>query len=214
VHYVIDYYFNPAGDANAPAKPDAVFPPKLTRAIYVDVRPAVDDVTAVVDRLRLLPQRLAEAWDRPRFRADGIDPRSQSKPEQVHSSEAEAAPPPAASGPTRAAAAPPPAWVTEMDVKCKPLLDRLRGAAGDDDRRSATLALNYCMGRVACPPEAAAFMKVLEANAAAGTAGAAGGEEEAAFDRMSTCVMARLRGAGREGVGAGGAAPQPPARMQ
>jgi hypothetical protein len=36
-------------------------------------------------------------------------------------------------------------------------------------------------------------MRILEANGAAGTAGAAGGEEEAAFNAMTACVLQEMK---------------------
>jgi hypothetical protein len=41
-----------------------MLPACLAAPIHVDVRPALDDVTGVVDRLRALPWRLADAWRR------------------------------------------------------------------------------------------------------------------------------------------------------
>lgn len=189
--YVIDYYFNPDGPANAPSKPDDAHPIKFTTAIYVDVRPAVDDIGSLLDRLRMFPQRALAALDRPKFKADGIDPRTQPKPDAtaapVHSSASMTGSQP------EATSVPP--LLAEVDAKCKPLLEKLRSASTEDQRRSSTLALNYCMGRIACPDEAAAFMKILEANEAHGTAGVAGGNEEAAFERMTQCVAVKLRAA-------------------
>jgi len=215
-HYVIDYYYNPAGDALAP--PDAPGTPsfdagaRLTRQIYVDVRPAVTDLSALADRLRLFPERFAAALRRPRFVAEGIDPSAPAHREAAAAAAAEGAAPVYSSAfhseAARAAPAPPaprpgePDWAA-IDAKCKPLLDALKAATNFDERRSRSVALTYGMGRILCPAEASSFIGELEAGEKAGRAGEAGGAEERAFEAMSRCVRTKA-----EGRGAGGAAPR------
>jgi len=195
VHYVIDYYYNPAGAANAPpARGDAVAPPELTTSIFVDVRPAVEDVSTAWDRLRRFPERAAAALRRPRFFAEGIDPASAPPPEKAAACAAgpdSGAAPGAAAPVAAAAAAPSPeeAKWAEMDAKCAPLLSALK-AAPEAERAGRAVALNYCMGRVLCPAEAATYVREIEAGEAAGTRGSAGGAEEAAFSAMSSCLLA------------------------
>jgi hypothetical protein len=219
VHYIIDYWYNPAGVALADAPEPFDASAKFTRSIYVDVRPAVEGPGDALDRLRLLPGRLAAALRRPRFVAEGLNPKDAPKDDeagaaaaapQYSSDKHSDAPPAAKAGPARAAPGGDPVW-DAVDGKCGPLLDKLKAAASEDDRRSASVALNYCMGRHLCPGEAAAFMAHLEGNARAGSAGAAGGDEEAAFDAMTKCVAAAV--AGRARAAAGGAAPAQAPKM-
>ena len=62
VHYIIDYYYNPGGPANPPpAFPGDPTAPVLTTSIYVDVRPAVEDVGSVLDRLVHFPRRAMQS---------------------------------------------------------------------------------------------------------------------------------------------------------
>jgi len=144
VHYIIDYYYNPLGPALSPSEVTTL-KVKHTHMIHVDVRPAVEDVGSVLDRLLAFPARASAALSRPRYLAEGLDPAK--------------APPPEAQEPhggAQAATAPPPASAAagskweEVDVKCGPLLASLQGmGAGEDDaRRSTSVALNYCMGRI------------------------------------------------------------------
>lgn len=62
--YIIDFYFDAKTNDSAAAGVDA---------IHVDVRPALDSVGAVVDRLRLLPERMAAALRRKWVFVDGRD---------------------------------------------------------------------------------------------------------------------------------------------
>lgn len=212
VHYVIDYYFNPAGSAVSEAEV-AANRLKYTHMIHVDVRPAVDDVTSVLDRLKGFPRRAVEALGRPRYVAEGLDPKDAPKDEvvqaQKHASDAYSA-----TAPAPAAAAPPSKW-DDVDIKCGPLLSKLAAAGDEDSRRSASVALNYCMGRILCPTQASTFMSILERNEAAGGSGAvgqAGGEEEQAFHAMTQCVLQEMKAKPRPLAGA--AATTPVAQLQ
>ncbi len=196
MHYIIDYYYNPNGPATAAAA-DEAGAPKLTTSIHVDVRPAVESLGSVMDRLRRFPARALAALRRPRFVAEGIDPSkapAEEGPKHGEDAGAAAAAPPAAAAAV-AAAAPSPAakkWAA-VDAKCKPLLERLQAAGDDGERRSAQVALNYCMGRELCPEEAGGFMRELEANKALGKEGEAGGREEEAFQAMTKCLVSEAR---------------------
>ncbi len=203
VHYVIDYYYNPAGPANAPAaSADDATAPVLTTSIHVDVRPAVEDLGSAWDRLRRFPERALQALRRPRFVAEGIDPSKvpaeelakaacESESERKRGAQEDraeaAAAAAAAAAPPRSARADP--W-DEVDDKCKPLLERLRTEGISlEERRGVQVAFNYCMGRVLCPAQAADYQRAISGSAAAGSAGAAGGEEEEAFGAMTRCVV-------------------------
>jgi hypothetical protein len=212
VHYIIDYYYNPSGPAVAPVAASASGPAAaaLTRSIHVDVRPAVEDVSSLLDRLRLFPQRALEALRRPRFFAEGIDP-SKAPPPEVQAAAAAnanlhgesgagagAAPASAAqaAGSSSGSSSGSSLW-DSVDAKCGPLLEELKAAAGsgggEEERRSKQVALNFCMGSILCPAQARDFLSVLEGNAAAGlAAGSAGGKEEEAFMAMTQCVVGQV----------------------
>lgn len=189
VHYVIDYYFNPAGAALAETPEPFDASAKFTRQIYVDVRPAVESLTDAVDRLTAFPSRALAATRRPRFVAEGLDPSKAPKEEEVapqYSSEKHSDAPKgaAAAGGGGAGGLD---WAA-VDAKCGPLLAKLQKAGSEDERRSTSIAFNYCMGRQVCPAEAGSFMAVLEATTASGREGEAGGAEEKAFEAMTKCV--------------------------
>jgi len=212
VHYVIDYFYNPAGPAVAAPAPGAPPAYPLTGSIHVDVRPAVESPGAALDRLRLFPARALAALRRPRFVAEGIDP-SLADPAAVaeaarhvgdsNAAAAALAAAPAAPPAVKRAPPPPPtaeeaAWAA-MDLQCAPLLHALK-SSNDAERPARHVALNYCMGRALCPREADAFLAALEAGKAPGAADAAAAQEEKAFGAMTRCVM--RAGAARRPAGA------------
>jgi cytochrome c heme-lyase len=165
VRYVIDYYYTDAGQARAPNG----------RPIWVDVRPALDSVSAVVDRVLRFPGRTLEAVKRGWFKADGVSPADVTK-EAVKAADE-------AGGASGAYAR----TMAEIDTQCAPFLTAMRDAAEGKARDQAHVALRYCMGRVLCPTEATAFMKAVETATPESTA------EETAFDAMSTCVVTRMQ---------------------
>jgi cytochrome c heme-lyase len=181
-HYIIDYYFNSNGEAVASptetSTPSFDKEAKMTRQIYVDVRPAIEDFTSLIDRLRLFPERTLAALSRPRFTADGIDPSKQT-------AEVTAA---AAAAPAYSSAQHSDAGIDwkKLDDKCKPLLDALKNAKTEEERRSRHIALNYAMGRELCPVEAKSFMIELEKTGGSAT------DEERAFSLMTTCVEKKV----------------------
>ena len=181
-HYIIDYYFNSNGEAVA-APTDSSTPSfdkeaKMTRQIYVDVRPAVEDFTSLIDRIRFFPERTLAAISRPRFTADGIDPSKQ--PAEVTAA--------AAAAPAYSSAQHSDAGIDwkKLDDKCKPLLEALKNAKTEEDRRSRHIALNYAMGRELCPVEAKSFMKELEKTNGSPS------DEEKAFTLMTNCVEKKV----------------------
>ena len=183
--YIIDYYYdNARNDSPSPA----AAADGMTGPIHVDVRPALDSFGAVVDRLVMFPGRMLAALRRGYFYSDGLNPNA--RPKEVDSALATGgavhkAPAPAVA-PTAAAAA---ATLATIDERCAPHLAAMQMAATDDIRRNASVALNYCMARVVCPDEGAAFMAVLESE---GEVGLAGGEEEAAFMAMTKCTTGAM----------------------
>ena len=219
--YIIDYYFNPDAELAASGMPlpgnTAGGPARLTSAIFVDVRPAVDDAASVLDRMRMFPKRVMEGILRPRWRAEGLDPAK--APQQaaaltmLHSSNTLAAENEnSSSSSSSSAAAAAPSISSEfvaVDAKCKQYLAALHSATTEEARRTAYVGLSYCSGSVVCPGEAAAFMSAVESSAKSGAEGSAGGAEERAFEEMNACVVARMAAARARtsaAAGAGGAA--------
>lgn len=210
--YIIDYYFNANPDASAattvgPVHPDkGEITPKLTKTIYVDVRPAVDDIGAIMDRLRRFPERAWDAIRRPKFFAEGLDPAKAPKEAAafaLHSSDnlkkdghggAAAAAAPVAVAPVAVAPAPSAdeGAFRLVDTKCRPKLDALVNAPSDEARSTAHVDFTHCMASLLCPTEASAFIKAVESSAAAGSSGVSGGVEEAAFHAMSKCVAGKM----------------------
>ena len=204
VRYIIDYYYdNARNDAPSPeAAADG-----MTGPIHVDVRPALDSPQAVLDRLAMFPSRAMAALRRGYFYSDGLNPNARPKAvdkalnggsaQAGASAPADSAP----SGPAAEAAA----TLATIDERCAPHLAALQMAATEDIRRNASVALNYCMARVVCPDEGAAFMAVLESEAEE-EVGKAGGAEEEAFLAMTQCtttkVAALYEAAGGAGEGA------------
>ena len=195
-----------------PAVNGAPAGPKYTAAISVDVRPAVDDLGSMWDRLARAPERLLKSWRTPKFRGEGLDPAHAPKEAaalgMLHSSNTLSGDGGAAAVLAAAVSAPldhhhhsaaakvdaggdgEAVWGV-VDSKCGKLLDTLKRAGTEEDRKSAHLALNYCMASVVCPSQAAAFMSALETGAP--------GAEAAAFSAMASCVVdaASKRGGAR-----------------
>jgi cytochrome c heme-lyase len=196
VRYIIDYYYSTDDTLNVANVANGAEPAKYTKAIYVDVRPAVDDFTSFVDRIRRFPERFFGIFSRPYFKGEGIDP--SKRPNEaaalatLHSSNTLSDSTNPASAAAGAADAPQHPDFAKIDSKCSKLLANLKAAKTDEERRSAHLSLTYCMSNIICPNEAASFMTTLDKNASAGRAGASGGDEERAFESMSKCVVDTL----------------------
>lgn len=235
VRYCIDYYYNPKPPtgpndplANVAGSPVVLpepyihtFPPivpKLTRSIYVDVRPCVDDASSLWDRLKRFPGRMLDSFSRPKFHAEGIDPSKAPKEAAafaLHSSDSpntasSTAPAGAAAAPAAAATGGPAKSLASrgeddilavMDAKCKDLLAAFKGEADPTRKQQAHMRLNYCMATVVCPADAKSFMAAMEKEDATDET------REAAFSTMSACVLATLS-ASRQAPAAG--APAPP----
>jgi hypothetical protein len=145
VHYVIDYYYCAAPGADVAGPGVGGLAPAHTKSIHVDVRPAVDTLAAVVDRLRRFPARAAEALARPRFRAEGLDPANAPAEAAAFALHADAAPAPgqAAARPSSSSAA--------VDV-CPVMPRGGAGAAAGGGEQPAAAAAGPARG----PPAAAA----------------------------------------------------------
>lgn len=146
VRYIIDYYH----DESLPV--DQALPGQFdfssNTQITLDVRPAVDSVTAVWDRLKLamgaLPQA-PEDWPNPL-----------------------PAPPPGSTKPMP----PQKDWnkaqrkfmdsLSTVALRCKHSIEALKKCSDDMDCERKTMAKDVCVGETVCPREVAAFLKALE----------------------------------------------------
>lgn len=81
-----------------------------------------------------------------------------------------------------------PAQLESIDKNCKKLRERLQAAKTEEERSAAYIALNYCIGRVACPSEAERFMAAVEATTTNDEA------EQAAFQTMYGCIVEQFTG--------------------
>ena len=133
----------------------------------MDVRPAVDSVTAFFDRLRMFPTRAMEAWNKPR----PVDntPMVHTPPPTVAMALRGSAPAkPATDGD---AAATPDATPSPEDelrervhTSCGKYLHELEVAQGEQARTQASMGLMLCMGKHLCPDQTAGFRKALAAD--------------------------------------------------
>mmetsp|Transcript_11660 Transcript_11660/g.31942 ORF Transcript_11660/g.31942 Transcript_11660/m.31942 type:complete len:268 (+) Transcript_11660:2-805(+) len=169
VRYVIDYYYD--DELSALDKTPGTADEDSVRSITVDVRPAVDSVGALLDRLRFAPRRFAAAWGakKPVAAATPAPPAAAAAAGAAH--------------PVPELAAAPESFtpVQRMQTKCAGFAEALKACDSEASCSQAAMALNYCMASVVCPPEAAAFMTAMEAGESEEAAGAA-------FERMSDCL--------------------------
>lgn len=225
VRYVIDYYFTPDKDADVAGGPVGEPPlvPHYTKSIHVDVRPAPDTATAVVDRLRRFPERAWEALWKPKFKAEGLDPAGApleaaafalSAPSGNSVAHGSAATPaagagagapagpvpitPSPAGPQRVAAALPGEGEDDlferMIKQCSPFLDQMMGEEDDAKRDVLNIKYNYCAAKLVCPQQAAAYLAVMEGGAAAAPAGKSFEQAQVeARAAMTDCIFARFK---------------------
>ena len=146
VRYIIDYYHDESlpVDQSLPGQFDFSSNTQIT----LDVRPALDSFTALVDRLKLAmgsQPESPEGWPAP------LPP-----------------PPPSSTKPM------PPSkdWnkaqklfmdkLSTVAVTCKERIELLKKCDGTVDCERKAMAKDVCVGEVVCPKEAKAFLKVLE----------------------------------------------------
>lgn len=203
--YVIDYFFN--AEANE----------KGEDPIRVDVRPALDSFDDFLDRMRRFPERMVQAFKMPSFYyADGRDPSQIPKEVNAAMGQRERVRPPGharalpLSPPTpscpRLCASPAHPWLVpaqpapesvvpplarKIDEKCGKLRAALEAATDEAERAKVFLGLSYCMGSVACPVEANDLFQELSRSADDGEADP--DKEEQLFQRMTDCVMRKVK---------------------
>ena len=146
VRYIIDYYH----DASLPVDQQlpAQFDFSSNTQITLDVRPALDSMTALWDRCKLFAgvvPTAPEGWPAPL----PPPPPSSTKPM------------PAAKDWTKAQKV----FMDSMNAmaeRCRVRIDALKKCDGEVDCERKTMAKDVCVGEVVCPREAKAFLAVLE----------------------------------------------------
>ncbi|KAE9116098.1 hypothetical protein PF006_g19121 [Phytophthora fragariae] len=163
VRYVIDYYFD--DDKSAQDEVPELHSADKVKSISMYARPAVDSVGALVDRIKFPVMAFINDMKGPDIAARAaLVERAQKEKD-----------------------APEPLTVEEVEqtfakVKdtCKSCMQEVRTCSNEVQCSQAAMALQLCMGRIICPPQAAAFTKSLE-----------GGDEaavEAAFEAMNSSL--------------------------
>ncbi|OWZ20492.1 Cytochrome c/c1 heme lyase [Phytophthora megakarya] len=161
VRYVIDYYFD-----DEKSEQDAV--PELhsedkVKSISMYARPAVDSVGALIDRIKFPVTGFFNGLKGPDLAARSalVAQEDKDAPEPLSVEEVEQT-------------------FAKIKDTCKSCMQEVRTCSNEVQCSQAAMALQLCMGRIICPPQAAAFTKALE-----------GGDESAvekAFDAMNTSL--------------------------
>lgn len=217
--YVIDYYYDNS-KSESDAVPDIGMRAKASdiQSIVVDVRPALDSLESVYHRFRCFPERAYASFQRGRPHepdldgpGTGYETEAKQKKDYIAGLAAAAA---AGSGLDPETVA----LQEKVEVKCGALVTTVPhpppqlifpgtflrdclwfqfgavSAAEDDEERAQTsMALNYCVSTVVCPPAATAFMAALE------RADVSESEVETANLAVSSCVegfLSKVRNAG------------------
>ncbi|CEG43813.1 cytochrome c c1 heme [Plasmopara halstedii] len=161
VRYVIDYYFDDKKSAEDEV-PELHSEDKV-RSISMYARPAVDSVGALIDRLKFPFTTYLNGLKGPNLAArsalvesihEGKNDVESFTVEEIQQTFA------------------------KIKESCKSCMQEVRTCGNEIQCSQAALALQLCMGRIICPPQAAAFTKALEI-----------GDEtvvEAAFDAMNS----------------------------
>ncbi|RLN70415.1 hypothetical protein BBJ28_00004999 [Nothophytophthora sp. Chile5] len=161
VRYVIDYYFD--DDKGAQDEVPELHSADKVKSISMYARPAVDSFDALVDRIKFpmlgffnglkgpdLAARSALV-ERAQQDKDAAKPLSAQEVEQTFA---------------------------KIKDSCKNCMQEVKTCSDEVQCSQAAMALQLCMGRIICPPEAAKFTKALETGEEAGI--------EAAFETMNT----------------------------
>ncbi|CAH0494092.1 unnamed protein product [Peronospora farinosa] len=163
VRYVIDYYFD-----DEKSEQDTI--PELhsadkVKSISMYARPAVDSVGALVDRIRFPIAGFLNGFKGPDIAArstlvEGTQEKKDAL-EQLSVDEVEQT-------------------FTKVKDSCKSCMQEVRTCSNEVQCSQAAMALQLCMGRIICPPQAAAFIKALEGDNETAV--------EAAFDAMNNTL--------------------------
>ena len=86
----------------------------------------------------------------------------------------------------------------KVEGKCGALFDAVAACEDEEEKARATVALNYCVSGVVCPPAAKAFMAALEGGADAAAV-------EAANGAVTSCAEGFFRRVGAGGLASGAA---------
>lgn len=208
-HYVIDYYYCPTPGIDIAMDPNAIH----TKSIHVDVRPVPDSLGDIYDRLLFFPTRMWESLQRPRFYAEGLDPKHAPQTAAAFALTAPSSPSvtstTTATKPTDGTCPVPHKVVAEVDdelfaragEKCGPLLARLQASASttstgnpndEAERHRNHIAFNYCMASLLCPDDATKYMDALKTPASGPDGQAIETRQHEAFTKMTECVAARF----------------------
>ena len=172
VRYVIDYYFD--DDKSAHDEVPELHSADKVRSISMYARPAVDSVGALVDRIKYPIAGFLNGLGGPDISArSALVERAQEEkqvPDALSVEEVEQT-------------------FAKVKDACEGCMQEVRTCSSEVQCSQAAMALQLCLGRIICPPEAAAFTKALD-----------GGDEaavEAAFDAMTNGLeQFQERGAG------------------
>ncbi|ETM52233.1 hypothetical protein PPTG_08334 [Phytophthora nicotianae INRA-310] len=163
VRYVIDYYFD--DEKSVQDEVPELHSENKVKSISMYARPAVDSVGALVDRIKFPVMGFVNGLKGPDLTARSalVERTQQDKdaPEPLSVEEVEQT-------------------FAKVKDTCKGCMQEVRTCSNEMQCSQAAMALQLCMGRIICPPQAAAFTKALE-----------GGDEaavEAAFEAMNTSL--------------------------
>lgn len=178
VRYVIDYYYVPDGEGNT-VLPGGSDSEDSGSTIYVDVRPALDSPTALVDRIKAFFFGLPELEQAPIVHE--LEGDSAADMPDLHLQNVER-------------------LTSDIHTKCGGLRDALRACeaengAGAEECSRISLGLRLCLAQICCPVQASNFLSAMEAYA---ESSASNNEEEAELlvnsrhDEMMQCLYGTL----------------------
>jgi cytochrome c heme-lyase len=162
VRYVIDYYFD--DDKSAQDEVPELHSADKVKSISMYARPAVDSVGDLIDRVKFPVVGFLNGLRGPDITArSALVERAEDKEAQEPLSVEEVE-----------------QTFAKIKDTCKSCMQEVRTCSDEVQCSQAAMALQLCMGRIICPPQASAFTKALE-----------GGEEtavEAAFEAMNSSL--------------------------
>jgi len=136
VRYIIDYYHDESA-VQQDRKPKHLADAASMQSIQVDVRPAIDSVSALADRLFFMPARqwngLSELRTPPFFAPAPMVKAEAGKEDRIKAQ-----------------------WA-DIESKCAAKKDKLHGCSSEEECRAASVALQLCTAGIVCPSVAAEF---------------------------------------------------------
>ncbi len=172
VRYIIDYYHDESA-VDKDAAPRSMADAHAMQSIKVEVRPALDSFSAIIDRLWFMP--LAQfkgttAYKEPDFFAPSAMQIAENQRVRVIDNH----------------------WknIQEKCVTCK---QKLATAANEEEQSVAAVELRKCIAEVVCPVEAADFAKSTLAHKASSASSAGGTQAEESLRRVSISYSSMLK---------------------